>query len=606
MTMGVMGALALQACDDRDRSVTPVEPAASAIAGRDGRDGVDGSDGRDGRDGEDGKDGQDGSSGKDGRDGKEGLVGRDGNPGKDGMDGKDGNPGRDGRDGKDGADGKEGPAGRDGTPGKEGRAGKDGMSGGALPHRTLQHSSVYAGHCAPENEAAGEGPRTGSLAIEKQWIRSHMDEVYLWRHDVPDIDPAAPAYAGPDALRALQAYFGALRSPGLLADGRRRDVFSGMVNLRDFDAHLEGDKVPGFGVSWRVKWADRELDIRVAYVQPGSEAAQAGMRRGDRLISADGVAANVWSVGLQAAVFPTVSDRQHRFVLEASTGLEKHATLTSGIFRMPVPLRRVLDDADKQPVGYLLFQHHGLNATAALAEAFEEFARRDIADLVIDLRYNDGGALDVASQLAYMIAGDARTQNKMFARGQGNQPGVSVSMPFARHACVTGSADCALKLPLPTLATSRVFVLTQAETCSASEALINGLRGIDVEVIQIGGTTCGKPYSFTGKANCGHAYLAIEYALSNDKGIGGYGNGLVPSGTDCVVDDDLTQELGDPKEALLAAALHYRAEGRCPGTAALTTASAKAGGPSALRRDDAFSGAWGDPLHGRAFMTTPR
>ena len=28
---------------------------------------------------------------------------------------------------------------------------------------------------------------------------------------------------------------------------------------------------------------------------------------------------------------------------------------------------------------------------------------------------------------------------------------------------------------------------------TASEAIMNGLRGIDVEVIQIGSTTCGKP-----------------------------------------------------------------------------------------------------------------
>ena len=54
---------------------------------------------------------------------------------------------------------------------------------------------------------------------------------------------------------------------------------------------------------------------------------------------------------------------------------------------------------------------------------------------------------------------------------------------------------------LPTLNLSRVFVLTGRNTCSASESVINSLRGVNVEVIQIGSTTCGKPYGFYPQDN---------------------------------------------------------------------------------------------------------
>ena len=40
--------------------------------------------------------------------------------------------------------------------------------------------------------------------------------------------------------------------------------------------------------------------------------------------------------------------------------------------------------------------------------------------------------------------------------------------------------------PLPTLNLQRVDVLTGSNTCSASESIINSLRGVGVEVIVVG------------------------------------------------------------------------------------------------------------------------
>ena len=95
-----------------------------------------------------------------------------------------------------------------------------------------------------------------------------------------------------------------------------------------------------------------------------------------------------------------------------------------------------------------------------------------------------GGYLHIASQLAYMIAGDAATAGRVFERlifndkhpetdpvtGEPLRP-----IPF-RSESVAAPAG----LPLPSLDLRRVFVLSGPNTCSASEALINGLRGIDI------------------------------------------------------------------------------------------------------------------------------
>jgi carboxyl-terminal processing protease len=118
-------------------------------------------------------------------------------------------------------------------------------------------------------------------------------------------------------------------------------------------------------------------------------------------------------------------------------------------------------------------------------------------------------------------------------------------------------------------------VLTSASTCSASEAVINGLRGVDVEVNLIGGQTCGKPYGFTPVDNCGTTYFSIEFRGVNAKGFGDFTDGFAPT---CAVPDDLAHALGDPAENQLAAALSYRTTGVCPAT------PAGSGGAAALRQ----------------------
>ncbi len=85
-----------------------------------------------------------------------------------------------------------------------------------------------------------------------------------------------------------------------------------------------------------------------------------------------------------------------------------------------------------------------------------------------------------------------------------------------------------------------MFILVTDNSCSASESIINGLRGVDVTVHLIGSTTCGKPFGFTAKDNCGISYFPIEAA------------------------DDFSKPLGDPTEGMLATALSYRASGACP------------------------------------------
>ena len=117
-------------------------------------------------------------------------------------------------------------------------------------------------------------------------------------------------------------------------------------------------------------------------------------------------------------------------------------------------------------------------------------------------------------------------------------------------------------------------ILTGPGTCSASELIINGLRGVDVKVNLIGETTCGKPYGFYPTPNCGTTYFAIQIQVVNQKNFGDYADGFAPI---CSVSDDFTRPLGDPLEGQLSAALNYRASGICADPNAVS-AGLKAGG----------------------------
>jgi hypothetical protein len=173
-----------------------------------------------------------------------------------------------------------------------------------------------------------------------------------------------------------------------------------------------------------------------------------------------------------------------------------------------------------------------------------------------------------------MIAGPARINNRVFERTIFNskRSGENADTAFLDIACLpdpNNNFTCTSNNALPTLNLPRVFVLTSGSTCSASEAIVNGLRGVDVEVRLIGRTTCGKPYGFFGQDNCGISYFPIEFQGVNAKNFGAYADGFVPAGTGpagvpgCVANDDLDHALGDPAEGQLAQALFNRGSGSC-------------------------------------------
>jgi hypothetical protein len=110
---------------------------------------------------------------------------------------------------------------------------------------------------------------------------------------------------------------------------------------------------------------------------------------------------------------------------------------------------------------------------------------------------------------------------------------------------------------------------------------------VDVEVVMVGSTTCGKPYGFSQENNCALSFFPLEFEGRNHKGQVVPVTGLTPTAS-CTTTDDLDHELGDPSERMLSSSISYMVNGAC----AAPTASAKAQGlprkPGALIEEQEF------------------
>ncbi|HEY5898708.1 MAG TPA: S41 family peptidase [Burkholderiales bacterium] len=426
----------------------------------------------------------------------------------------------------------------------------------------------------------------GTTLSENNWLRSWINDLYLWYDEVVDRDPA---------LSTTPAYFDSLKTTAITPSGNPKDRFHFTFETSAWLALSQSGVSAGYGAEWAVIARSPPRRIVVAYIEPGSPAAAANLARGAEVLAIDGVDAvndNTQSgvARINAGLSPAGSGETHTFTVR-DLGAATPRTLQMQSANITLtPVQNVATIATPSgTVGYMLFNDHIATAESALINAINTLKAAGVTDLVLDIRYNGGGFLDIASELAFMVAGGGASAGRTFEQIIFNRKHAALTpMPFHSTTLGFSGAD---GQPLPTLNLPRVFVLTGPGTCSASESIINGLRGVGVQVIQVGSTTCGKPYGFFPQDNCGTTYFAIQFKGVNAAGFGDYSDGFSPSNSGsvagtpvpgCAVADDFTHALGDPAEARLAAALAYRMTASCPAPSGLALPSVKSSIQSTL------------------------
>lgn len=443
----------------------------------------------------------------------------------------------------------------------------------------FQSSSVFKDSCgAPRTSTASETfpDMQGSFEDEGYWLRSWSNDTYLWYDEIQDRDPGLYA----TSAAGVAEYFELLKTEATTPSGNPKDRFHFTRDTAEYLAESQQGITFGYGATYKLISSSAPRELVIVLVNDNSPAADAGLQRGARIVTVDGVDLINGSDAdtLNAGLWPNQVNEDHSFeVLDPGATERRTITMTSAqIDTDAVPQTRIID-TDSGKVGYLLFTDHILTAEQQLVDAVTQMRDANITDLVLDLRYNRGGYLYLANQVSYMIAG-AGVSGQTFNSLQFNEknPGVNpvtggaVSADAFLTTTTENAAPAGAALPTLALPQPRVFVLTTSSTCSASEAIINGLRGVGVEVIQFGSTTCGKPYGFYPQDNCGTTYFTTQFRSVNAAGFGDYPDGFSPVNSTestvgvtlpgCQAVDDYTP-LGETTEPMLAAALAYRQNG---------------------------------------------
>ncbi len=375
-------------------------------------------------------------------------------------------------------------------------------------------------------------PTSCTTTSQNLWVRDQLNSYYYWYQFLtPGVNPAS--------FTSPEAYLEAVRYRPIDTS------FSFITLAASNDAFYSDSQFIGYGFGNQTT----AVDIRVLQVYEDSPASEAGLQRGDRIVTVNGssVASMVTNGTVGSAFGAAEIGVATTIDWEAQDGQRRSARLVKRLVTIPtVSLTRVVD-VDGRRVGYLFFRNFVQPSTAALTEAFAALKAAGATELVLDLRYNGGGLVDVAVHLASLISG-ARTNGQVMLNYIHNDkvgPQLNKTTRFS-------SLDAALNL-------QRLVVITTRSSASASELVINSLRPY-IPVTVIGDTTYGKPVGQYGLRFCDKLLYPVAFSIKNANLEGDFFDGIP---VDCAAGDDYLHQLGDTSEASFAEALNFIRTGAC-------------------------------------------
>lgn len=247
-----------------------------------------------------------------------------------------------------------------------------------------------------------------------------------------------------------------------------------------------------------------DVGIAVRYVIEGSPADAAGITRGMVYTEVDGQPLNVNNYA-DLTYYNTSLSVTYGFIDENSINngefgpVEQEIELNkTNVEENPVHIAKTFTINGKT-IGYLMYNNFIHDYDDELNDAFGKFKSEGVTDLVLDLRYNTGGRLTSAVDLASMITGQLK--GKIFLKEKYNSYITQAFIDqYGQESLITRFDDQIYEYdddsnfpaqPINSLNLSKLYVITSGSTYSASEVLINGLNP-HIDVVQIGTTTGGK------------------------------------------------------------------------------------------------------------------
>ena len=388
--------------------------------------------------------------------------------------------------------------------------------------------------------------RKYDLDIE-DFIWKGLNSYYYWQNSIPDL--------ADNRFDSRESYANYLSQ----FDGKLELLFESLLSSEDRFSWIMSDytelenqlsriyKTSGMMFDLVRIGDSNDLFAFVRYVLPGSDAASKNIKRGDLFLSVnneqltinnyqDLLSSDVGSFSIQLA--------QITGQTIALSGVNVDLVKTE-IQENPVHIHKVIE-LNNTKIGYLMYNGFVADFDEELESAFSDFQTQGVNHMIVDLRYNRGGRTSSSIKLASMITG--QFSGKVYAQTQHNDKLSSYNEDYIFE-------ETAVQLKM-----DRLYVISSAETASASELLINGLSPY-IDVILVGDDTTGKnvgSYSIydwiddEGTVNPEHTWVMqpITFKIANSEGFADFENGLE---ADHIYLEDLTNlgTLGEIDEPLL-------------------------------------------------------
>lgn len=419
------------------------------------------------------------------------------------------------------------------------------------------------------------GTGGGSYNDVNQWVLKYMKEAYMWNESIDGLvldETKQFEKFLTDILEGVASQKDGSGRPINYDDGHWskgvREYFYSNISLSETSRSTRaGEKYTDTGILDVINGYLSEDPyvggLVVMGVAPGSSADQAGLKRGHMITHVDGeeFTRDLSTAKKKAMAEKLVLGPEVKVVAnEVSGGVDEpwvltplpEMTLSATTYTDPAIYKRSVVEVGDKKVAYLLYMGFATAFDQDLFEAFDYFKAQGAEELILDLRYNGGGEVRSSTLLATLIAGSdykdqvyVKTTYNATRTAKGETGGVyrignaTVADGDGRYAPLEEALNHSLGL-------KRLYVICSVNTASASELIINGLRGIGLEVRLVGTQTNGKNVGMEGYVDkkVGDSYynfFPVTFYSENAVGFRDYSDGFTPD----VIFDDANYYPGD-------------------------------------------------------------
>jgi C-terminal processing protease CtpA/Prc len=361
----------------------------------------------------------------------------------------------------------------------------------------------------------------------------YTKDIYLWNEKIPSTFNARN-YADPSAIMtAIRQY---AIEPGFTSSV---DRWSFAIKQKEWDnvsSGVAGDL--GLNIFFM-----KEGDLRVRAVEKRSPAGVAGVKRGWRITKINGNS-NMTTSNADFIVQQIYQSAGTEVTFQKPDGSSVNIPLTAATYQEePVAMDTVYSVGSKK-IGYFVFNSF-LGDTTAVMNSFSRIANRftgeGVQDVVVDLRYNGGGYVNLAEDLANYLAPASANGDVMMTQKFNNI--------YSRYNETTRFRKKG------SLNLNRIFFIVGSGTASASELLINSLKPYMTVMLLGASKTHGKPVGyFPIPVGTEWYILPVSFFTVNKSGDGHYFSGMSLNNQ---VADGLDKDWGDREETSLASAINY-------------------------------------------------